>query len=90
MLEKIKSWNWPVIWSVVCVFLWGAVCHVFLDALSAPEFEAARTAAEMSNDTMYGVVLALSAGSVVCFIVQAWKMFDNLSKLPCFARMRKK
>lgn len=90
MLEKIKSWNWPVIWSVVRVFLWGLLSHLLLSTLSSPEFETARTAAEMSNDTIFGFAIAVSAMSVVCLIVQAWKMFDMLSNLPCFAKKRKK
>lgn len=90
MLEKIKKWNWPVIWSVVRVFLWGLLSHLLFSALNAPEFETARTAVEMSNDTMYGFIIALSAMSVISVIVQAWKMFDMLFDLPCFAKKRKK
>lgn len=90
MLEKIKKWNWPVIWSVARVFLWGLLCHLLLDTLSAPEFEGARTAVEMSNDTIYGFAVALSAMAVVCLIVQAWKMFDMIFNLPCFTKKRKK
>ena len=90
MLEKIKKWNWPVIWSVVRVFLWGLLCHTLLNAISAPDFEAVRTASTMSNDTIYGFVLAVTAMSVVCLLVQSWKMFDMVFNLPCFARKRKK
>lgn len=90
MLEKIKKWNWPVIWSVVRVFLWGLLCHTLLNAVSAPEFEVARTAADMSNDTIFGALVVLSAMAVARLIVQAWKMFDMLFNLPCFAKKRKK
>lgn len=90
MLEKIKKWNWPVIWSVVRVFLWGLACNTLLNTLSAPQFDAVRTAAEMSNDVIYGFALALSVMSIVCLIVQSWKMFDNIFNLPFFALKRKK
>lgn len=90
MLEKIKNWNWPVIWSVVTTLIWGLVTRVMVDALCSPQFEAARTAQQLSDDTLYGFVLALSLGSVVALIVSAWRMFDKVFDLPCFARKRKK
>lgn len=90
MLEKIKSWNWPVIWSVVRVFLWGLLSLTLVSFLDAPQFEVARMATETSSDTLYGFVLALSGMAIVCLLVQASKMFDMLSNLPCFAKKRKK
>lgn len=90
MLEKIKSWNWPVIWSVLCTLIWGVLTRIMFTASNSPVFESARNASTVSSDTLYGFVLALCVGSVVALIVSAWHMVDRLLGLPCFARKRKK
>ena len=81
MLEKIKSWNWPVIWSVLTpalfALLWLIISSLFNGLLNLPEYEAARTAATASNDTMYGVFLTMHAGCWVTAIVFIWKFFGR-------------
>ena len=90
MLEKMKSWNWPVIWSVVTTLIWVLVTRIMLNAMGSPAFEAARNAPQITNDALYGFIMALSAGSVIASLVSAWRMLDKLLSLPCFAKKRKK
>lgn len=91
MLEKIKKWNWPVIWKVLTpalfAILWMIISSLFAGVMDLPEYDLARTAATPSNDTIYGFVMALNAGcwiaTVVCickFFSRCWSLLDSRVK----------
>lgn len=91
MLEKIKKWNWPVIWSVLTpgllAFLWMIISSLFAGVMALPDYEVARSATPPSNETIYGFLMALNYGAwiatVVCickFFSRAWSLLEGRFK----------